>query len=393
MRRLEIQERPEWRELAGRVGFRYHTPREAPYWTDDAYYLFGSDCMERLESVSADLWALCLQVVERACHDEEVLRSLGIPEACWDALRASWRRRDPDLLARFDLAFDGCGPAKLHECNADTAGTLFEASVFQWIWLEDRQRGGELPASHDQFNRLHDALVAAFAGLGVDGVLHAAASRRNVEDQVWARYLLDCAIQAGRETRYVDLEAIGLDAAGRLADCHGLPIRSLVKAYRWNVLLREPYGRCFLVPDAPTVIEPLWKLVLASKGLLVWLWRLFPGHPNLLPAWFAGDSAAPTGNCVVKPLFSIKGCNVTLHDASLPAGGLSTPGPYGREGHVVQMLHRLPTFGVAHRARHVSVTSWIVRGRAEGLGILESDGPIIFDAQSRFVPHVVAAPP
>ena len=32
---------------------------------------------------------------------------LGIPETCWEALSESWRRRAPDLLARFDLAFDG----------------------------------------------------------------------------------------------------------------------------------------------------------------------------------------------------------------------------------------------------------------------------------------------
>lgn len=396
MQRFELPERTDWRELAREVGFRYHTTRRSPYWTDDAYYLFEPDCIERLiEGATAELWALCLQVVERACRDDEVLRSLGIPEACWNALSASWARRDPDLLARFDLAFDGIGPAKLHECNADTAGTLFEAAVFQWIWLEDRHRGGELPASHDQFNRLHVALVAAFAALGGQGArpLHAAASQRNLEDQVWARYLQDCANQAGLDTRYVDLEAIRLDAGGRLVDSTGLPIRSLLKAYRWEVLLREPYGAHLLAADSPSVIEPLWKLVLASKGLLVWLWRLFPGHPNLLPAWFADDPVAPTGDCVVKPLFSIKGCNVTMWDCSLPAGGLSTPGPYGREGRVVQALHRLPTFDGSMRTRHTSVTSWIVRGQAEGIGILESDGPIVFDDYSRFVPHVVAARP
>jgi glutathionylspermidine synthase len=134
----------------------------------------------------------------------------------------------------------------------------------------------------------------------------------------------------------------------------------------------------------------LWKLVLASKGILVWLWRLFPGHPNLLPAWFCDDPAAPTDDCVIKPLFSIKGCNVTLRDRTLPAGGLSTPGPYGREGWVVQALHRLPTFARSTHTRHASVTSWIVAGRPEAVGILESDGPIIFDDYSRFVPHVVA---
>ncbi|TAJ97414.1 MAG: glutathionylspermidine synthase family protein [Reyranella sp.] len=393
MQRLAIAERPDWRDLAEQTGFRYHTTAKSPYWTDDAYYLLEAGCIERLvEAASTELWDLCLQVVDRASRDDEILRSLGIPETCWGALSESWRRSDPDLLARFDLAFDGLHPAKLHECNADTAGTLFEAAVFQWIWLEDRQRDGDLPASYDQFNHLHEALVGSFHRLGdtMARPLHMAASLRNVEDQIWARYLQDCATQAGHDARYVDLEAIRLNGSGFLVDADGLPIRSLVKAYRWNVLLREPYGRNFLAAGSPGVIEPLWKLVLASKGILVWLWRLFPGHPNLLPAWFSGDPAAPTGNCVVKPLFSIKGHNVTLRDQTLPAGGLSTPGPYGREGWVVQALHRLPTFRSATQTRHASVMSWIVGGAVEGIGILESDGPIIFDEYSRFVPHVVA---
>ncbi len=390
MQRLDIRERPGWRDLADEIGFRYHTTVKAPYWTDDAYYLFDADGLERLKAASTELWNLCLQVVDRASRDDEVLGSLGIPEACWEALRDSWRRGDPDLLARFDLAFDGRRPAKLHECNADTAGTLYEAAVFQWIWLEDRQRDGDLPASHDQFNRLHEALVGSFQGLGTIGrPLHMAASLRNVEDQIWARYLQDCAMQAGHDARYVDLEAIRVNACGRLVDAGGLAIRLLVKAYRWNVLLHEPYGPHFIGADSPGVIEPLWKLVLASKGLLVWLWRLFPGHPNLLPAWFSDDPDAPTDKCVIKPLFSIKGCNVTLRDPDWPGGGLSTPGPYGREGRVVQALHRLPTFGEATRERHASVTSWIVGGKAEGIGILESDGPIIIDEYSRFVPHAV----
>ncbi len=35
------------------------------------------------------------------------------------------------------------GPAKLHECNGDTPGTLFESAVFQWIWLEDQLAAGD----------------------------------------------------------------------------------------------------------------------------------------------------------------------------------------------------------------------------------------------------------
>ena len=33
--------------------------------------------------------------------------------------------------------YDGQGPAKLLEYNADTPTSVFETGVFQWVWLED----------------------------------------------------------------------------------------------------------------------------------------------------------------------------------------------------------------------------------------------------------------
>lgn len=40
-------------------------------------------------------------------------------------------------------------------------------------------------------------------------------------------------------------------------------------------------------------IEPAWKMVLSNKAILPLLWELFPGHPNLLPAfWGLHDERA-----------------------------------------------------------------------------------------------------
>ena len=310
--------------------------------------------------------------------------------AGWPLVRDSWRRRDPSLCTRFDLACDRVGPAKLHECNGDTPGTLFESAVFQWIWLEDQLAAGGVPAAADQFNRLHPALVAACAALpGAGGPIHFAASTRNLEDGVWVRYLADCASQAGRDAVRLDIEAIGADDGGTLTDLEDRAIACLVKAYRWELLLREPFGRHLAGPRAPLLVEPAWKLVLSSKGLLVWLWRLFPGHPNLLPCWFAGDPAAPADRVVVKPLFSIKGHNIRLRDPALPGGEIRTGGTYGRQGQVVQALHRLPVFPRPGGEGHASLMGWIVGDRVEGMAVMESDGPIVHDATSRFVPHIV----
>lgn len=386
---MTVAPRPDWERLAERLGFLHHTSALAPYWTDDVCYVFEAAEVEELDAATGELWSLCIELVDRASRDDEVLRSLRIVETSWDAVRSSWLRRDPSLVTRFDLAYDGNGAPKLHECNGDTPGTLFEASVFQWVWLEDQIARGVLPAEADQFNRLHPALVAALSAARREGLLHATASTGNIEDQVWARYIADCARQAGRDVRYLPIEDIGVGAADGLVDHAGEPISDLVRAYRLNLLLREPFGGYLTSPAAPRLVEPFWKLVLASKGSLVWLWRLFPGHPNLLPCWFEGDPGAPADGVAIKPLFSIKGYNVTLRDRSLPGGEVGTDGPYGAEGRVVQRFAPLPTFG---RPRcHASVSTWIVGDRPEGLGVLESDGPIVNDLSCRFVPHVVGA--
>ena len=66
----------------------------------------------------------------------EYLRRLKIPEAFWPLISESWHRDEASLYGRLDLSFDGRGPAKLLEYNADTPTSIFEAAVFQWTWLE-----------------------------------------------------------------------------------------------------------------------------------------------------------------------------------------------------------------------------------------------------------------
>lgn len=386
MKRIAVPARPDWEDTARRLGFAHHER----YWTDDACYLFQRSAIETLLRPAVDeLWHMALEVVERASRDDEVLATIGVPAAAWDGVRQSWRRGDPSLVTRFDLAFDGAAPPKLHECNGDTPGALYEAAVFQWLWFEDQMAHGHLPQGGDQFNRLHDALVEAFGRMPQATPIHFAASARNAEDRVWALYLADCARQARREAAALDIEAIGIDGAGGLTDLEDRPIRCLVKAYRWQLLLQEPFAGALGGPAAPAAIEPLWKLVLASKGALVWLWRMFPGHPNLLPCWFEGEAAAAPAACAVKPLFSIKGHNVLLRDPALPGGRAETAGPYGAEGRIVQALHYLPRFDRSGVPVWATVGAWIVGGRPEGIGVLEAPAPIIQDHASRFVPHAV----
>ncbi|WP_164139676.1 glutathionylspermidine synthase family protein, partial [Stenotrophomonas maltophilia] len=77
----------------------------------------------------------------------------------------------------------GKGPPKLLEFNADTPTALYEAAVFQWLWLEDRMAAGALPEGADQFNSLHDKLIARFAAWPRSGPLHLTAYSAEIEDR------------------------------------------------------------------------------------------------------------------------------------------------------------------------------------------------------------------
>ncbi len=160
MRRIEIAERPDWRESAEGLGFIFHTIDGEPYWDETAYYAFTLSQIENdLEAPTEDIHEMAMALVPEVLASEELLTRLAIPPRYWDYLAQSWKRGDPHLYGRMDLAYDGSGPAKLYELNYDTPTSLYEAAFFQWLWLEQQIKRGALPAASDQYNQIQDLLV------------------------------------------------------------------------------------------------------------------------------------------------------------------------------------------------------------------------------------------
>jgi glutathionylspermidine synthase len=149
-------------------------------------------------------------------------------------------------------------------------------------------------------------------------------------------------------------------------------MRACFKLYPWEFLLRDAFGS-HIAPASTRWIEPAWRLLLSGKGLLALLWELFPGHPNLLPAF--REPGCTGGAEIAKPLFGREGANIT-------APGAQTDGPYGAEGFVYQQWAELPHAD----GRYAVIGSWIIAGAPHGIGIREDSGPITRDT-SRFVPH------
>ncbi|WP_142848855.1 glutathionylspermidine synthase family protein [Telmatospirillum sp. J64-1] len=384
MKRIPVAERPNWRAQAEALGFSFHSVGGQTYWDESAYYQFTLRQIEDdLEAPTAELEQMCFAVVERALGDNALLSKLGIPAHFHDYLRASWGRQEKNLYGRMDFAYDGTGPAKLLEYNADTPTSLYESATFQWIWLEQAMEKRLIPHGCDQYNSIHEHLVDALSRFGIDGPLHVTCARNSSEDRATVAYLADCAEQAGLEAPFLYIDEIGVDPIGRFTDVDDTVITHLFKLYPWEWIMGEEFAQH--VPDSGvTFIEPAWKLILSSKGLLPLLWEMFEGHPNLLPAYFEDDPAASSlgGSYARKPLFSREGANVELIRPGSET--VTAPGPYGAEGYIRQALHPLPEFD----GNHTVIGSWTVASQPCGIGIREDSGPITRDT-SRFLPHVI----
>jgi glutathionylspermidine synthase len=384
MQRLACPERDDWRTTADRAGFDFHTIDGERYWDERACYAFSlQEIEDQIEAPSGEIDAMCLELVDQAVDDENTLRQLKLPEAFWPLISESWHRGDASLYGRLDLSFDGRGPAKLLEYNADTPTSIFEAAVFQWTWLEQAIERSIIARHADQFNSIHERLIDAWRKVGAGRHLHLTGTIENTEDAGTLAYLEDTARQAGLDTTSIDIADIGLRDDGRFVDLEDRGIELAFKLYPWEWMFHDAFGA--KLADAPTRwIEPPWKAILSNKGILPLLWEMFPDHPNLLPAYFEDDpNAARLGASVVrKPLYSREGANVALIRDGVTLA--QQEGPYGAEGFIRQALAPLPNFS----GQYPVLGSWLIDHMPCGLSIREDENPITGNT-SRFLPHAI----
>jgi glutathionylspermidine synthase len=377
-------ERDDWQATAEACGFDFHTIDGARYWDERAYYAFTlSEIEDGIEAPTADIDAMCRELCDCVTGDERQLRRLKIPEAFWPLIRDSWRRGDASLYGRLDLSYSGSGAAKLLEYNADTPTSIFEAAVFQWTWLEQGIERHLLTPEADQFNSLHERLIEAWKNIGAAGRLHLAGLLDNPEDSTTLAYLEDTARQAGLETTLLGIESIGWNEARGFVGLNDEKITLAFKLYPWEWMFQDAFGQK-IAGAATRWIEPPWKAILSNKGMLALLWEMFPGHPNLLPAFFEDEPNARSlsSSFVRKPLLSREGANVTIvrHGDVVAA----EQGPYGVEGYIRQALAPLPNFS----GQYPVLGSWLVDRAPCGLSIREDENPITGNA-SRFLPHAI----
>lgn len=370
MQRLVRPPRFNWQQTVESQGMLYHTIDGEPYWDETACYHFDSAEIDLLESATNELQERCIEAAQYVI-DKDLFAKLGIPDHAIPLIIDSWEKDEPSLYGRFDLAYDGSNPPKMLEYNADTPTALLEASVIQWFWLKEQQ-----PAA-DQFNSIHERLIEAWQGMGINTTIHFACVADASEDLGNLEYLRDTAIQAGLRTNRLAIEEIGFEEiSGRFVDLDEQPMEVMFKLYPWEWLVDEYFGRK-LATARMRLIEPAWKMLLSNKGLLAILWQLFEGHENLLPASF--EQGAFRDNYVTKPLLSREGENVCVHRNGQVH---EVEGSYGGKGLIWQQLAPIPCLD----GNYPVIGSWVIAGESAGIGIRE-DRQLVTTNASRFVPH------
>lgn len=392
MQRIAQAPRPNWQAKVEAVGLTFHTDCAqpgavpagdgGPYWSEAAAYVFTAAEADAVRDATEALHGLCVQAAHHVADRDDLLEVFGIPPSWHSFVRASLDRGDPSLYGRLDLAYDGAGPPRLLEYNADTPTSLIESAAARWHWLAEAHPG------QDQFNPLHERLIARLRAIAAVGrqpgtalpILHVSSVDDGGEDRQTARYIQDVAVQAGWDARFVALADVGWSGRNQyLVGLQGEPIRAWFKLYPWEWAAQDAFG-AHLPGQDMLVLEPAWKMLLSNKALLPVLWRLFPEHPNLLPASF--DKVDMDGPYVAKPILSREGANIALRDGMRTLA--ETGGSYGGARRVYQKA--APLFQAA--GRYAVLGSWVVGDTPAGIIMREDRSPIITNA-SQVVPHLV----
>lgn len=320
-------------------------------------YAFNVKEYEKLSAISEELHAMCKDVVEDVI-DKELFYLFNIPESWWLYIESSFLS-SLDVYGRFDFAYKS-GEFKLLEYNADTPALLYESVFLQ----QEVSRLLEL----NNPSILEISLIKRWLNIApsINNKLCFASSKESPIDINNTRLLSKLARKAGIDSYFTYLEELSV-INNTLYDGNK-KIDSLYKLYPWEVLFEDSAG---FIKSIDNVFEPAWKVLLSGKAILPLLWKKYPNHPNLLPAFFPPEEI-DCNRLVKKPIYSREGNGVVFVD------GVHS----NYESCILQQYFEIQKFS----GLVPIIGSWMVGDKFSGLGIREST-KLITDSKSIFVPY------
>ena len=352
MIRLPAEPRENWRACIANCGITLG--KETPQWNESACYALPLHENARIFAATQELHEMCEKAAEHIVRNR-LYASVGTAPEFRHYIESEWEQNRTSIYGRMDLVVGDEGRyIKFLEYNADTPTALIEASLCQAPWIG---------------TDIHPNLVAAWAALRGRKVTFTCVEYG--EDIDTTRYLQKTAEEAGVEAEFWPLKRIGWDGVDFIT--RKAPIDVCFKLYPWEWMLGENFAK-YLTQSRVLWVEPVWRKMLMSKAILPLLWKLYPDHPFLLEARY--ERPPSVLNWVRKPFYGREGENVTLF------GVQSVSGPNATGSFVYQRLAEL----FCHGGNYPVVGSWVIAGKASGLGIRESKTPIT-DSNARFVPY------
>lgn len=348
IRTQSIQKLPN--SIFQELGWDYFVSPEARHYLTSELVVVSEAEQEAFYETGNRLYERFVEAGEHVLRNG-LLSTLGIPANLHELIRLSWEKdQHLHLFGRFDFAGGTGGlPIKLLEFNADTPTSLPETAIIQWAQV----KANDLP-EEQQFNFVYDALIANFERLKAlhpdrEPAILLSTLKGATEDDNNVSLLREAAREAGFETAfaYVDEVVFSAETGIFAEDETGRLVQwpFWFKLVPWEFIAWDEPELCRLLTqivrrDLAVVLNPAYTMLFQSKGLLKYLWDLYPDDPALLECSFTEPIGRSNYPYVQKVFFGREGSNVAVFDEiGIPVEARS--GEYAQQPVVYQALAEL----------------------------------------------------
>lgn len=375
------------------LGWEYFISEEATDYLTKELVVVSEQERDAFYQAGNRLYDLFVQAGTHVVQ-HNLLDKIGIPRNLHELVRLSWEDdRHLHLFGRFDFAGGIAGlPIKLLEFNADTPTSLPETAIIQWAQL----KANDLP-EEAQFNHVYDALIDNFKRLRTlnperEPAVLFSTLRGAPEDDDNVSLLAQAATEAGFETHFCYVDEVNFSASEGIfaPDGQGNYLRFdfWFKLIPWEYIAQDEPELCKILTtivrnDLAVILNPAYTMLFQSKGILKYLWDLFPDEPTLLESTLEEPVGRTNFPFVQKVFFGREGANVSIHDdIGLPVEVRG--GEYEKQRSVYQALAQLAKdeTGAYYQA------GVFFAYESCGLGFRRSSQRII-DNGAQFVGHLV----